>query len=649
MKPRIIQGLVVLAWGIQADLIWFALPMAATLEARYFLNRRWALTKQDFYRVADLTSVAMVGMIIFLFLNARSYHFITTLFQWLPILFFPLVIVLAYSTTEKMTLDVLFYSLRRQKEPVQQSWDMDYLFLGLCVLATGFNTDDRSLFFPLAAIAILWSLFPLRSTRYRAGIWILVVSITFLVAGFTHQMIREAHLAVKAKTEQWIAAWIMQRTDPLKTRTALGKVGRLKLSDSILFRIKPIGGQGFPSLLVEASYDHPSTGASMEWAVWETNFTSVPHEDDFTWRFADASPGETAAKIYLEFNRERSLVPVPASLSEIHDLPALEVKLSKYGAIQGSGMVPSPSFEIKYSLGNQLYGPPGEIDLYLDEKHEALLSRIVKRANYPARHSIAFIQNFFSDFKYSLFQETVNEANPLEDFLYSRRAGHCEYFASATTLLLRQMGVPSRYVVGYSVHEYNEALGMYIVRQRHAHAWAIAHVGGEWLVVDTTPGVWLAEEDANANLLQPIFDFFANYSFMFQLWWNEQKIEDYKFELYIIGGILALILIWRIATSEQVIISREGNEESRSWLPGRESPFFKIVAYLSDEGLKRDRGEVLRHWLIRIQKPELLPLLGIHNRWRFDPRGVSANEKLALNEQVDHWILGQVDQGLQEN
>ena len=644
MKPRIIQGLVVLAWGIQADLIWFALPMAITLEARYFVNRRWALTKQDFYRVADLTSIAMLGMIIFLFLNARTYHFITALIQWLPIVFFPLVIVLAYSTTEKMTLDILFYSLRRQKEPVQQSWDMDYLLLGLCLLGAGFNTDDHSLFFPLAATAVLWSLFPLRSTRYKTGIWILAVSITFLSAGFTHQVLREAHLAVKAKTEQWIANWIMRRIDPLKTRTALGQVGRLKLSDSILFRIEPDGDQAFPSLLHEASYDHPSTGASMEWSVWETKFSNVPHAGDFTWRFSDPGPTETSARIYLEFSRERSLVPVPASLSEIHDLPALEVKLNKYGAIQGSGMVPSPSFEIKYSHGNQLYSPPGEIDLYLDEKHEQLLSRIVKRSVYPAEITLAFIQNFFSEFKYSLFQEVEAESNPLEHFLYNRRAGHCEYFATATTLLLRQMGVPSRYVVGYSVHEYHSVLDMYLVRQRHAHAWAIAHVGGEWRVVDTTPGVWIAEEDDNANLLQPVFDFFANYSFMFQLWWNKQKIEDYEFELYVIGGILTFILIWRIATSEQVIISREENEKNHSWLPGRESPFFKIAAYLSEKGLSRARGEVLRAWLIRIQKPELLPLLGIHNRWRFDPRGVDANEKIALNAQVDNWILSQADQ-----
>ncbi len=644
MKPRIIQGLVILAWGIQADLIWFAIPITVTLEARYFVNRRWALTKQDFYRVADLTSFAMVGMVIFLFLNARTYHFITTLIQWLPILFSPLVIVLAYSTTERMTLDILFYSLRRQREPVQQSWDMDYLLLGMCLLAAGFNTSDHLLFFPLAVIAIFWSLYPLRSSRYQAGVWILAVAVTFISAEFAHQTIRGTHLAIKAKTEQWITNWLMQRTDPLKIRTALGKVGQLKLSDSILFRIETSEGHHFPSLLQEAIYNHPSSGFSMEWDAWETNFNNVTHEDDFTWRFSDRSAEESSAKIYLEFDRERSLVPAPASLSEIHDLPALEVKLNKYGTIQGTGLVPSPSYEIKYALENPISDPPGEIDLFLDETHEKLLSGIVEKGNYPAKKAVAFVQSYFSDFKYSLYQDDQGAKNPLEHFLYTRKAGHCEYFASATTLLLRQMGVPTRYVVGYAVQEYNPTLGMYIVRQRHAHAWTIAHVNNKWIVVDTTPGVWLDEEDDNANPLQPMFDFATNYSFMFRMWWNDQKVEDYELELYIIGGLLLLFLIWRITTSEQVIISGKKSSNTDSRLFGKDSPFYKVEAYLSEEGLRRDRGELLRHWLIRIQKPELLPLLVTHNRWRFDPLSIGSDEKSALNKQVDAWILSQGEQ-----
>jgi transglutaminase-like putative cysteine protease len=42
---------------------------------------------------------------------------------------------------------------------------------------------------------------------------------------------------------------------------------------------------------------------------------------------------------------------------------------------------------------------------------------------------------------------------PLARFLLRTRSGHCEYFATATVLLLRQLGIPARYAVGYAVHE----------------------------------------------------------------------------------------------------------------------------------------------------------------------------------------------------
>ncbi|MBO7007910.1 MAG: hypothetical protein JJ854_18740, partial [Pseudomonadales bacterium] len=75
---RYIGALTILFWGFQTELWWFAAPMVLIFEARFYLNRRWALTKQDFYRVADLTSIGLVGMVAFLFLNRQEYHFITT-------------------------------------------------------------------------------------------------------------------------------------------------------------------------------------------------------------------------------------------------------------------------------------------------------------------------------------------------------------------------------------------------------------------------------------------------------------------------------------------------------------------------------------------------------------------------------------------
>ena len=80
--------------------------------------------------------------------------------------------------------------------------------------------------------------------------------------------------------------------------------------------------------------------------------------------------------------------------------------------------------------------------------------------------------------------------DPVEDFLFERKVGHCEYFASAAALLLRTVGVPTRYVNGFLGGEWN-AVGHYVtVRQNRAHAWVEAYLGPlGWARVDATPPV----------------------------------------------------------------------------------------------------------------------------------------------------------------
>src|SRR5439155_1389676 len=75
-------------------------------------------------------------------------------------------------------------------------------------------------------------------------------------------------------------------------------------------------------------------------------------------------------------------------------------------------------------------------------------------------------------------------------------SGHCEYFATATVLLLRAAGVPARYATGYSVQEWSRLERRYVVRARHAHSWALVWADGAWRDLDTTPPLWADEEAA---------------------------------------------------------------------------------------------------------------------------------------------------------
>ncbi len=636
MKLRYLQFASILFWGYKADLLIFALPIALILEARFFTDRRWALTRQDFYRVADLTGVGLVGLLLFLFMNRTEYHFITTLIQWLPILFFPLVTVLAYSTTERMPLDVIFYSLRRQQDAVTQSWDMAYVYFGLCIVAAGTTRQGETWYLPVAALLIFSALFQLRPARYRGSIWLLAVLTMFLGGTMFHQTLRSAHLELQEQSRRWLANFIEARTNPLKTKSAIGTIGRLKTSDEIEFRVKPMQGSPSPGLLQEATYDSPS---GTDWLVLNPQFSVVTPVNDFTWRFQPRARGEHRATVYLEFDRETALVPIPANTSEIFDLPALDIKQSRFGSIQALGLIPSPGFEIAWQGQQVLNSPPDRSDLFIPPEYGPTLAQLLPE---HTTDPVARVHELFQGFSYSLYQDIPAHQDPLIHFLTEGHKGHCEYFASGAVLALRQLGVPARYAVGYSVQEYNDAIDMYIVRKRHAHAWAIAWINDEWRIVDTTPQVWADEEASQANPLRPVADAFANGLFVVQLWWSEQQLEDYETELYVIGAILVVILIWRIATSEQVRLNRGTPEhEKNEDFPGRDSPFFLIEQYLSDAGFSRQTSEPFENWIQRIRRTELAPLLAIHNRLRFDPRGVDASTRRKLDDNVRQWLSHQ--------
>jgi transglutaminase-like putative cysteine protease len=92
----------------------------------------------------------------------------------------------------------------------------------------------------------------------------------------------------------------------------------------------------------------------------------------------------------------------------------------------------------------------------------------------------------------SQFGYTLDLGNPTEDplawFLFERRAGHCEYFASAMTVMLRTLGIPARYVTGFLPGEFNDVGNDFIVRASDAHSWVEVYFPGYgWIPFDPTP------------------------------------------------------------------------------------------------------------------------------------------------------------------
>lgn len=112
-------------------------------------------------------------------------------------------------------------------------------------------------------------------------------------------------------------------------------------------------------------------------------------------------------------------------------------------------------------------------------------------ATTPTEKAAAISDFFQSNFQYGLDAvDRPSRTDPLTFFMTTRHPAHCEYFATATVLMLRSAGVPSRYVVGYVSNEESDDAGRWLARNRDAHAWAEAYDDQtkRWFAVESTPG-----------------------------------------------------------------------------------------------------------------------------------------------------------------
>lgn len=123
----------------------------------------------------------------------------------------------------------------------------------------------------------------------------------------------------------------------------------------------------------------------------------------------------------------------------------------------------------------------------LDPRVRELARRVTANAPTPydkARALEAYLQN---NYGYTLDLPATEPADPLANFLFERRQGHCEYFASAMAIMLRTLGVPTRVVTGFRGGEYNDLTGSYIIRASDAHAWVEVYFPDQgWITFDPT-------------------------------------------------------------------------------------------------------------------------------------------------------------------
>ena len=125
---------------------------------------------------------------------------------------------------------------------------------------------------------------------------------------------------------------------------------------------------------------------------------------------------------------------------------------------------------------------------HLDPRIVKLARQVTANQPTPFLKAWAIERYLASTYGYTLQLPTVSPKDPIADFLFVRKKGHCEYFASSMVVMLRTLDIPSRIVNGFRGGEYNDVTDSYIVRAKDAHSWVEAYFPGYgWYTFDPTP------------------------------------------------------------------------------------------------------------------------------------------------------------------
>lgn len=134
---------------------------------------------------------------------------------------------------------------------------------------------------------------------------------------------------------------------------------------------------------------------------------------------------------------------------------------------------------------------------------------------------------FQTQFTYGYEYPFESDRTALEEFLVKRPPAHCEFFATATALMLRAQGVPTRYINGFVVQERSYDDSYFVVRLKHAHAWVEAYLPGKgWTTLDPTPpGVLESPDHHNDSSLRAFLEWLSNKWRQLLSWFRLSPLE----------------------------------------------------------------------------------------------------------------------------
>lgn len=611
------------SWGWLLHSPWVAAGLWFTLVTVQSSSWRWHINPKQIHRWGDVSTLLVLMVLITVYLIQPTDQPMFVLLKCLPVLLAPVLLAQLLSQQEQIPLSTLFYTLRRKHRSIDKGIDFQLPYSAIVILSAGAANVQTAYYFILTTlffIGILWTVRPKQSHVYW---WLPIIALAVALSYFGQKGLRQLHNIIEQKSIQWLSEW---GSDPFKNQTSIGDIGELKLSSRIEFRLKADG----QILLHQASYDRYLGQA---WIASKRIFT----ED----KFQSPNHKQPLKRLdILQHELNNTVLALPDGTVKITGLNDVPLQSTELGTVKID--IPSRTANYQVFYTGKRIGTPSRYDLQIPPQHSDWLQNVshdLKLAGLAPKVTADRIKDYFQQhFFYTLY--LGNQTDPdqaLRDFMLKRKAGHCEYFAAATVLLLRQNGIPARLATGYSVSEYLPEQDLYLVRRRDAHAWAIAYLNGIWQPVDSTPSQWQSLEADNANgLWQTLSDLWSNSIFRLQQW---QITENQRLALKCLGlFILVLYLATRLFKRKRLAYSSLQIDDIKPIRTGLDSEFYQLEQHLQNTPQARFDNESLQHWVERLDSPELIRLCQLHYQLRFDPNGLSVEQRAWLREQVKQWL-----------
>jgi len=356
-----------------------------------------------------------------------------------------------------------------------------------------------------------------------------------------------------------------------------------------------------------------------------------------------------------------------------HDQEKVVYKVYSDTAVPPAAVLRSDQFDYLVS-GARYLQLPGNLDPRIAELAKGIVTEAGARTGYDEARAI---ESYLRDnYQYTLDLK-AGGPDPLSDFLFHVRSGHCEYFSTAMTVMLRTRGIASRVVNGFLPGEFNDASGAYTVRQSDAHSWVEVYFPktNSWVTFDPTPSVGRAARVRTGLAAQ-----LSKYSEALELMWFQyvvgydkqgqrslanslrKDLLDLRRDsvngldrarsafpfviqpiIFSLLGLTAMIALVLLARRIRQLGWRHG---LRVWQTGTQSEssrvefYERMIALLEKQGLKRESYQTPLEFASAIGLNEARALTNTYNRVRFGAEKLSAAEQKQIES-----LLSQIERG----